>query len=126
MSGLFNRSGTDRTIALDTFKACSRVGQGGLLHRMEFYGVSCQGFGLVFSPLCNRRFWVILQRNPSQKCLEGFILHSALFLLCTNIPDDFTYNIAICANDTTLYKHYQTSDLWQRLDLAFDLQDGVN
>ena len=51
---------------------------------------------------------------------QGSILGPTLFLLYTNdLPDDVICNIAINADDTTLYsKCDQTSDLWQQLELA--------
>ena len=47
------------------------------------------------------------------------------FLLYTNdLPDDF--NIAIYADDTTLYcKYDQASDLWQQLELASELESDL-
>ena len=55
---------------------------------------------------------------------QGSILGSTLFLLYINdLPDDVTCNIAIYANDTTLYsKCEQASDLWQQLELASELE----
>ena len=54
---------------------------------------------------------------------QGFILGPALFLLYINdLPDYVICNIAINADDTTLYsKCDQSSDLWQQLELASEL-----
>ena len=63
---------------------------------------------------------------------QGSILDPTLFLLYINdLPDDVTCDIAIYADDTTLYsKCDQASALWQQLELASelksDLQDTVN
>ena len=63
---------------------------------------------------------------------EGSIFGRTLFLLYINdLPDDVICNISIYAADTTLYSSCdQASDLWQQLELAFelesDLQDTVD
>ena len=55
---------------------------------------------------------------------QGSILVPTLFLLYVNeLSDDVICNIAICADDTTLYSKFdQASDLWQQLELAFELE----
>ena len=63
---------------------------------------------------------------------QGSILGLTLFLLYINdLPDDVICNIAIYANDSSIYsKCDQASDLWQLLELASelesDLQDTVD
>ena len=58
---------------------------------------------------------------------QGSILGPTPFLLYTNDhPDDIICNIAIYADDTILYaKCDQTSDMWQQLELAFELESDL-
>ena len=58
---------------------------------------------------------------------QGSIPGPTLFLLYINdLPDDVVCNIAIYADDTTLYsKCDQASDLWQQLELASELASGL-
>ena len=57
---------------------------------------------------------------------QGSIIGPTLFLLYINGLPDVICNIAIYANDTTLYsKCDQASDLWQELELAFELESDL-
>ena len=101
------------------------------------YGISGI-FDLISSFLSDRRLGVILDGKSSQEypvnagVPQGSILGSTLFLLYINdLPDDVICDIAIYADDTTLYsKCDRASDLWQQLELASepesDLRDTVD
>ena len=119
----FNRSGATRAVALDISKAFERVWHAGLL----------QIFGLFSSLLSNRRLQVVRDGKSSQEypvnagVPQGSILGPTPFLLYINdLPDDFISNIAIYADDTTLYsKCDQASDLWQQIELASELDSDL-
>ena len=125
----FNRSGATRAVALDISKAFDRVWNAGLLHKLKSYGISVQIFGLISSFLSNRRLRVALDGKSSQEypVNAGVPQGSTLFLLYINdLPDDVICNIAIYADDTTLYsKCNQASDLWQQLELASELESDL-
>ena len=126
----FNRSGATRAVALDISKAFDRVWHAGLLHKLKSYGISGQIFGLISSFLSNRRLRVVLDGKSSQEypvnvgVFQDSILGPTLFLQYINDPpDDVMCDIAIYADDTTLYsKCDRASDLWQQLELASELE----
>ena len=134
---VFDRSGATQAVALDISKAFDTVWHAGLLHKLKSYGSSGQIFGLISSFLSNRWLQVVLDGNSSQEypvnagVPEGSILGPALFLLYTNGLPDVICDIAIYADDTTLYSECdRASDLYQQLKLASefesDLKNTVN
>ena len=85
----------------------------------DWHGILGQIFDLISSFLSNRWLQVVLDGKSSQEypvnagVPQGSILGPTLFLLYINdLPDDVICNIAIYADDTTLYsKSDQVSDL---------------
>ena len=129
----FNRSGATRAVALDISKVFERVWHAGLLHKLKSYGISGQIFSLISSFLSNRQLRVVLDGKSSQEypvnagVPQGSILGPTLFLLYINdLPDDVICDIAIYADDATLYSRCDwASSLWQRLELASELESDV-
>ena len=105
------------------------------LHYSSFksYGISGQIFGSITSFLSNRQLQMVLDGKPSQEYLvnagicQGSILGPTLFLLYINdLPDDVICDIAIYADDTTLYsKCDQVSDLCQQFEFASELESDL-
>ena len=120
-------------MALDISKAFDRVWHAGLLHKLKFYGNSGQIFGHISPFLSNRRLRLVLDGKSSQEypanagVRQGSILAPTLFVLYINdLPDDVICDIAIYADDITLYsKCDRTSDLWQQLELASELESDM-
>ena len=90
-------------------------------------------FGIISSFLSNRRVRVVLDGNSSQeypvyvRVSQGSIRGPTLFLLYINDPsDDVICNIAIYADDTTIYSNCdQVSDLWQQFELASKFESDL-
>ena len=98
------------------------------------YGIKGEIFRLT-SPSLSNETALVLDGKFSQDYPDypqGSIFELTLFLLYINdLPDDVICNIAICADDTSLYsKCNQTSDLWQQLEFVSEfesyLQDIVD
>ena len=122
----FNRFGAPRAVALEISKVFDRVSHTGLLHKLKSYGILVQIFSLISFFLSNKWVRVVLDKKSSQeypvnaRVSQGSILGSTLFLLyIDDLPNDVICDIAIYADDTTLYsKCDEVSDLWQQLELA--------
>ena len=76
---------------------------------------------------------MVLEGNSSQEypanagVPQGSIPGPTLFLLyISDLPGDVICDMAICADDTTLYsKCDRASELWQQLELAFELESDL-
>ena len=120
-------------MVLDISKAFDRVWHTDPLHKLKSYGISGQIFGLISSFLSNRRLRVDLDGKSSQEypvnggVRQGSILDPTLFLLYIyDLPHYVICNIAIYADDTTLYSDcYQSFDLQQQLLLASELESDL-
>ena len=129
----FNRSGATQAVPYDISKAFNRIWHAGLLHKLRSYGISGEIFGLISSFLSNKQLWVILDGKSSKEypvnagVPHGSTLGPTLSLIYTNeLPDSVICNIAIYADDTTLYsKCDQASDMWQQLELASELESDL-
>ena len=124
----FNMSGATRAVLLDISKAFDRIWHAGHLHKLKSYGISGRIFHLISSFLSNRQLQVVLDGKSSQEypvnagVPQGSILGPTLFLLYINdLPDDVICNIAIYADDTTLYSkcdqawHLTSGNSWKWL-----------
>ena len=95
-------------------------------------GISNQVFGLISSFLSYGWLQVVLHGKSSQEhpvnagVLRGSIFGPALFLLYISGLPDVICNIAIYADNTTVYsKCDQACDLWQQLELASELASDL-
>ena len=124
---VFNRSFTP-VYAFDIYKTFDKV-----WHAYQSYRIPSQVFGLISSFLSNRKLWVVIDGNCSQEypvnaeLPRDSILGPTFFLLYNNdFPDDVICNTAVYADDTTLYsKCDQPFDLWQQLELSFELESDL-
>ena len=104
-AGPFKRSGATQTVALNISKTFDRDWHAGLLHKLKSYGISDQVFSLLSSFLRVVLDGKSLQEYPvNVGAPQGSILGATLFLLyITDLPGDVICNIAIYADDMTLY-----------------------
>ena len=105
-------------------RAFDRVWHASFLHKLKSYGISGQIFG---------RLQLVLDGKSSKEhpvnagIPQGSIFGPTLFLLYINdLPDDVICDIAISADETTLYsKHGRTSDMWQQLESASEIESDI-
>ena len=120
----FNRSGATRAVALDISKAFDRVWHFFFTNlSLKIFQVRYLALFLLFSVIYGFEwFWMkSSQEYPVKAGIpQGFILGPTLFLLYIyDLPLDVSCNIAIYADDATLYsKCDQAYDLWQHLQLV--------
>ena len=100
----------NRSVAFDISKAFDRVWHAGLLPKLKSYGTSGQILDLISSFLYNIWLQVALNGTSSQEnpvnagVPQGYIPGPTLFLPYINdLINDVICDIAIYANDTTLY-----------------------
>ena len=107
ISRALNRFGVTQAVALNVSKAFGKVWCAGF-HKLKFYGISGQLFGLNLSFLSNRWFRVVLDGKSSQEypvnagVPQGSILGPTFFLLYINDLEDAICNIADYA-DTIIF-----------------------
>ena len=59
------------------------------------------------------------------KSSQEYPINAGLLLYISDLPHDVICDIAIYADDTTLYKCDQASDLWQQHELASELESDL-
>ena len=130
----FYRSGATRAVTFNISKVLDRVWHAFFFKRNvrsdKDFQVRYLALFLLSSVIHGFKwFWMKSLHKNIQLMLEFhkspfLVLHFLLYL--NDLPDDVICNIAIYADDITLYsKCDQASDLWQQLELASQLESDV-
>ena len=129
-----NQCDNKTELTKNMFSITIRVKQGKIWEKgkcmVNEVAYSSKIFDLISSFLSNRSLQVVPDGKSSQEypvnagVLQGSILGPTLFLPYINeLPDNIICNIAIYADDTTLYsKCDRATDLWQQPELASELE----
>ena len=94
---------------------------------MSFFLISSKVIDLL------EQLWLVMDEKSSQEYpvntgvpQESILGHTLFLLYINDLPNDVTCNIAIYADDTTLFsKCDQASDLWKQLELASELESDL-
>ena len=121
--------GETRAIALDISKALDKVWHAGLIHKLKAYGVGGCMLSIISSFLQERTMKVVLDGQTSASYVinagvpQGSVLGRTLFLVFTNdLPNGALSRSGIYADDTTTYSSIKTSDSFDRLESAAELE----
>ena len=83
-----------------------------MLRKLKSYGISGQIFGLISSFLSNRQLQVVLDGKSSKEYPVNAGVPERSIVGINDLSDDVIFDIAIYADDTTLYSKFnQASDL---------------
>ena len=83
-----------------------------MLRKLKSYGISGQIFGLISSFLSNRQLQVVLDGKSSKEYPVNAGVPERSIVDINDLSDDVICDIAIYADDTTLYSKFnQASDL---------------
>ena len=108
--------GEARVVALDISKAFDKVWHRGLVHKLKSYGISGKLLGTISDFLADRHITVVHEGHSSLTHSinagdpQGSVLGPTLFLFYINdLPDRILSELAIYADDTTLFTAYRGS-----------------
>ena len=115
---------------MDRENTFDKVWHAGLLKKLRSYGVAGPMLDLISSFLSDRKIKVTLDGQSSSDFYinagvpQGSVLGPTLFLLFINdLPDHVTSQLAIYADDSTLYSCLdKTDDLFDMVELAANLE----
>ena len=131
-NGALDRRVEARFVALDISKVFDKVWHTGLLHKLQSYGVSGRMLSIIPDFLSNRKLRVALegQSSPTRYINsgvpQGSDLGPTLFLVYINdLPDKVLSQLAMYADDSTLYCISPNSSNTSRCEVAVSLNNDL-